>query len=180
MQRHALQAIALGLVALSGCGGGQKQTTAHIPGGASASTTPVQSQPSPTPTAGGSATQLGHKPAIPKPSGPAPKTLVVHDLVKGGGQTAKDGDTLTVQYVGVSYSTGKQFDASWDRGQPFTFELGAGNVIPGWDKGLVGMKVGGRRQLIVPPNLGYGAQGQPPQIQPNETLIFDIDLLKIG
>jgi peptidylprolyl isomerase len=168
-------------VALSGCGGGgQKGSTASIPSSASSSSTPVQAPATTTAKPGGSPTKLGQKPSIPKPSGPPPNNLVVRDLVKGTGQTAKKGDTVSVQYVGVSYSTGKQFDASWDRGQPFQFELGAGNVIPGWDKGVVGMKVGGRRQLIVPANLAYGAQGQPPTIQPNETLIFDIDLLKIG
>lgn len=103
---------------------------------------------------------------------------MVHDIVQGHGPAAKAGQTLTVQYVGASYATGAQFDASWDRGQPFQFQLGAGMVIAGWDRGLVGMKVGGRRQLIVPAALAYGAQGQPPAIQPNEALIFDIDLLK--
>lgn len=84
---------------------------------------------------------------------------------------------MTVQYVGVNYKTGKQFDASWDRGEPFSFALGAGQVIPGWDQGIPGMKVGGRRELIIPPELAYGATGSPPTIPPNETLIFVVDLL---
>ena len=82
-----------------------------------------------------------------------------------------------MNYVGVAYSTGKEFDSSFDSGQPFPFTLGAGEVIPGWDEGLEGMKVGGRRQLTIPPDLAYGAQGSPPVIKPNETLIFVIDLL---
>jgi peptidylprolyl isomerase len=128
----------------------------------------------------GAPTDLAHKPTIAKPTGPPPKSLVVKDIVKGTGAAATAGKNITVQYVGVAYSTGQQFDASWDRGQPLTFPLGAGQVIPGWDKGLVGMRVGGRRELIIPPDLAYGAQGSPPAIGPNETLIFDVDLLKVG
>jgi peptidylprolyl isomerase len=123
---------------------------------------------------------LKTKPAIPKPSGKAPKTLVVKDIVKGRGRTAKAGDAVTVQYVGVDFKTGKQFDASWDNGQPFPFQLGAQMVIPGWDQGVAGMKVGGRRELIIPPDLAYGPQGQPPAIAPNATLVFVVDLVKIG
>ena len=84
-----------------------------------------------------------------------------------------------MQYVGVNYADGKQFDASWDNGQPFSFQLGSGQVIKGWDQGIAGMKVGGRRELIVPPDLGYGAQGSPPAIGPNETLVFVVDLLDV-
>jgi peptidylprolyl isomerase len=84
-----------------------------------------------------------------------------------------------MQYVGIAFSTGEEFDASWGRGQPFKFKLGQGMVIPGWDKGIVGMRAGGRRQLVIPPDLAYGAQGQPPSIGPNETLVFDVDLLKV-
>ena len=120
------------------------------------------------------------KPKIEVPKGQPPAGLQIEDLAEGTGSTATTGDTVTVHYVGVSYSTGKQFDASWDRGQPFTFTLGAGQVIPGWDQGVAGMKEGGRRQLTIPPELGYGEQGQPPAIAPNETLIFVIDLLKVG
>jgi peptidylprolyl isomerase len=124
---------------------------------------------------------LKKKPKIPKQTGPAPTSLVAQDLIKGTGQAAKDGDSLSVQYVGVLYKTGKQFDASWDRGkQPFQFTLGQGNVIKGWDQGLVGMKVGGRRRLIIPAALAYGAAGQPPTIPANSALVFDIDLTKIG
>jgi peptidylprolyl isomerase len=99
--------------------------------------------------------------------------------VEGDGPEAKAGDMLTMQYVGVNYADGKQFDASWDNGQPFNFQLGSGQVIKGWDEGIAGMKVGGRRELIVPPDLGYGPQGQPPAIGPNETLVFVVDLLDV-
>ena len=84
---------------------------------------------------------------------------------------------MTVQYVGVTFSTGEQFDASWDSGQPFSFQLGGGQVIPGWDRGLKGMRKGGRRELTIPPTLAYGAQGSPPAIGPNETLVFVVDLV---
>jgi peptidylprolyl isomerase len=119
------------------------------------------------------------KPKVEVPDGPPPKTLQTKDITVGEGDEAQAGDTLTMQYVGVNYDDGKEFDASWDRGEPFTFQLGAGSVIPGWDQGIAGMKVGGRRQLIVPPDLGYGAQGQPPTIKPNETLVFVVDLLDV-
>jgi len=119
------------------------------------------------------------KPVIPKPSGPPPRKLVKKDIVKGKGPAAKNGDTLVVNYVGVAFSTGKEFDASWDRGEPFPVPLGAGQVIEGWDKGLVGMKKGGRRELTIPPEQAYGSQGAPPDIGPNETLVFVIDLVDI-
>ena len=96
--------------------------------------------------------------------------LEIKDLKKGTGTEAKSGDEVTVQYVGVNYKTGEEFDSSWSRNEPFTFTLGAGEVIPGWDQGVDGMKVGGRRELIIPPELAYGAAGSPPAIPPNETL----------
>ena len=119
------------------------------------------------------------KPKVEVPAGPPPKQLETEELVEGTGAEAKSGDQITVQYVGANYKTGKQFDASWDRGEPFSFTLGAGEVIPGWDQGIAGMKVGGRRELIIPPELGYGATGSPPVIPPNETLIFIVDLLGV-
>ena len=121
----------------------------------------------------------GTKPGIPKPTGSPPRKLVMDDIVRGKGKAAKPGDNVTVQYVGIAFSTGEQFDASWDVGQPFRFPLGAGQVIPGWDKGLVGMRPGGRRQLTIPPELAYGAEGRPPDIAPNETLVFVVDLVSI-
>jgi peptidylprolyl isomerase len=127
-----------------------------------------------------SVADVGSKPTVEVPKGPAPKTLVVKDLKTGDGTEAKSGDHVSVQYVGVLYDGGKQFDSSWDRGQPFSFQLGSGQVIQGWDQGVAGMKVGGRRELIIPPNLAYGAQGQPPTIPANATLVFVIDLVSIG
>ena len=127
-----------------------------------------------------SASDLNVKPVIPKPQGNPPGTMQVRDVVQGTGKAAESGDKVSVQYVGVSWSTGQEFDSSWSRGkQPFKFKLGTGMVIPGWDQGLVGMKQGGRRELVIPPNLAYGPQGQPPAIAPNETLIFVIDLQKV-
>jgi peptidylprolyl isomerase len=119
------------------------------------------------------------KPEIPAPSGDPPTELVIKDIVKGKGPKAKAGDQLTMQYVGTSWSTGEQFDASWDSGQPFPFQLGAQMVIPGWDQGMVGMQQGGRRLLVIPPDLGYGPAGSGP-IGPNETLIFVVDLVKLN
>ena len=177
-----LPALLAAAVLVAACGGDNKSDeTAATP------TKTAAAQPTATPTAAPAGKvkvtgALGAKPkvTITPINATPPAKLVKKDLAKGHGKKAKAGDTVTVQYDGVLYQNGSEFDASWDRGQPFSFPLGKGQVIPGWDKGVVGMKVGGRRQLIVPPDLGYGAQGQPPTIQPNETLIFDIDLLKIG
>jgi peptidylprolyl isomerase len=151
-------------------------------------TTPTATATTPattTPKSGSSSSKsiskdLSSKPTIPKPTGSVPKRLVIKDIVKGTGKTAKAGDAVTVQYVGVDSKTGEQFDASWDRGQPFQFQLGAQQVIPGWDQGVAGMKVGGRRELIIPPDLAYGPQGQPPAIAPNATLVFVIDMKDVA
>lgn len=125
------------------------------------------------------AKDLTKKPEIPKPTGDPPSKLYQRDIVEGTGEAAKSGDNLTVQYVGVNYDTGEQFDASWDGGEPFPFELGAQNVIAGWDEGVVGMKEGGRRLLVVPPDLAYGKEGQG-TIPADATLMFVIDLKSIG
>src|SRR3954452_10944019 len=126
------------------------------------------------------ASDINVKPVIPKPVGQPPASLQGRDVVQGNGKPAESGDTLTVQYVGVSWSTGQEFDSSWSRGkEPFKFKLGAGMVIPGWDQGLVGMRAGGRRELVIPPTLAYGPKGQPPAIAPNETLVFVVDLRKV-
>jgi peptidylprolyl isomerase len=125
-------------------------------------------------------TNVNAKPEIGKPSGEPPTELVKEDIVVGKGRAAKDGDRLTVDYVGVTFTYGDQFDASWDSGNPFTFTLGQGEVIPGWDQGVKGMKPGGRRKLTIPSELAYGEQGSPPAIPPNEPLVFVIDLRKIG
>ena len=119
-------------------------------------------------------------PKVPPVKGTPPAKLVKTDIKKGHGKAAKSGDKLTVNYVGISCSTGKVFDASYPRHQAFPLTLGKGEVIPGWDQGLVGMKAGGRRELVIPASLGYGAQGSGADIAPNETLIFVVDLVKIG
>ncbi len=119
-------------------------------------------------------TDLAEKP-VPATGGEAPAELVVDDIVEGDGAEAKAGDEVTVQYVGVDFATGEEFDSSWEA-EPFVFELGAGQVIPGWDEGVAGMKEGGRRQLTIPPDLAYGPQGSPPAIGPNATLAFVVDL----
>ena len=178
----AATAAALAALALAGCGSDDKKSSAKestaTPQAAATTTPDANATPSATPAAGNNK-DTSTKPQIAKPSGPPPKKLVTKDIVTGKGATAKPGDQVTVQYVGVSYSTGEQFDASWDNGQPFPFNLGAGEVIPGWDKGVKGMKVGGRRELIIPPGLAYGENGSPPAIQGNETLIFIVDLLNV-
>lgn len=117
------------------------------------------------------------KPKVTVPNGAPPKQLVTKDLETGTGPAAKAGDEVTVQYVGVGFDTKKEFDSSWSRGaEPFPFELGSGAVIPGWEQGIEGMKAGGRRELVIPPNLAYGPAGSPPVIGQNETLIFVVDL----
>jgi peptidylprolyl isomerase len=119
------------------------------------------------------------KPEVDVPEGPAPTELQSVDLQEGSGAEAKAGDTVSVHYVGVSYSTGEEFDASWNRGQPLQFQLGAGQVIAGWDQGVQGMKVGGRRRLTIPPHLAYGERGAGGVIAPGETLIFVCDLVAV-
>ena len=160
-RRPLLLVLALAaLIAVGGCGSDSEETASKS-----------------TPEA--SATPARTKPEVTVPKGKAPKQLVIKDLEKGSGATAEPGKNVTVQYVGVSALNGRQFDASWDRGEPFSFQLGSGGVIKGWDEGVKGMKVGGRRQLVIPPDLAYGPDGSPPTIGPNETLVFVIDLLSV-
>ena len=158
-RRLILLALACAALLVAGCGSDTEEQASSTPEAAS------------TPEA--------TKPEITVPKGTAPKKLVVTDLTEGSGAAAQPGQNVQVQYVGVSFANGRQFDASWDRGEPFSFQLGAGQVIPGWDQGVAGMKVGGRRQLVIPPDLAYGKQGSPPTIGPNETLVFVVDLLGI-
>jgi peptidylprolyl isomerase len=120
------------------------------------------------------------KPKIDIAGQTAPSELVVTDITEGDGAIATAGKAVSVHYVGVALSSGKEFDASYDRGKPFRFQLGAGQVIAGWDQGVQGMKVGGRRQLVIPPHLGYGTRGAGGVIKRNETLIFVVDLLGVG
>ena len=119
------------------------------------------------------------KPFIEFPDGPPPAELVITDLIEGTGPAAEAGQTVQVHYVGVAHSSGEEFDSSYDRGQPLAFGLGRGQVISGWDQGIQGMKVGGRRQLIIPPHLAYGPRGAGGAIGPNETLIFVCDLVAV-
>jgi len=119
------------------------------------------------------------KPDVTVPAGPAPADLLVEDLVVGDGPEARAGQRVTVHYVGVAHSTGREFDSSWNRNDPFRFGLGGGQVIPGWDRGVAGMRVGGRRQLVIPPHLGYGDRGAGGVIKPGETLVFVVDLLDV-
>jgi peptidylprolyl isomerase len=119
------------------------------------------------------------KPEVKIPAGPPPDDLKTEDLTLGTGAEATSGKTVEVHYVGVGWSTQKQFDASWDRGSTFAFQLGAGRVIKGWDQGVAGMKVGGRRRLTIPAGLGYGDRGAGRDIKPGETLVFVVDLLGV-
>jgi peptidylprolyl isomerase len=175
-------------IAVFGCGDDDSIKTTEKPTQLvpTETTTEPQTQAAPkakkvTPTAGEA--DGDRKPKVPKGKGSPPSNLVVQDLIVGKGKKARSGSAVSVQYVGVLFENGKEFDASWRGkrpGRPFEFALGAGQVIPGWDQGVVGMRVGGRRKLIIPPELGYGPQGFPPDIPPNATLIFEVDLEKVS
>lgn len=117
------------------------------------------------------------KPEIDFPGDNPPAELILEDIWEGDGAIAEPGDMIKAHYVGIAWSTGEEFDASWNRGEPLQFQVGVGQVIQGWDQGLLGMKVGGRRKITIPPELGYGAQGAGSAIGPNETLIFVVDLV---
>lgn len=158
-------ALCAGLVVVAGCGSSSDSST-----GSSESTGATTSESSAEKT----------KPKVTVPTGAPPKKLEVKEIEEGSGAEAKAGDEISVQYVGVSYKNGKEFDSSWSRNEPYPFTLGAGKVIPGWDQGIEGMKVGGRRELVIPPELAYGETGYPPAIAPNETLVFVIDLLEVN
>jgi peptidylprolyl isomerase len=153
-------------LALTACGGGEAPE---------AETEPTVAEPAAIEVSG----DVGEKPTVEIPDEPARPTLETKDIVVGKGPEAKAGDTLEVDYVGLLYDSGEEFDSSFERGKPFVFELGRGMVIPGWDQGLEGMKKGGRRLLEIPPELAYGPQGSPPVIGPNEALVFVVDLVEI-
>jgi peptidylprolyl isomerase len=179
----------LALLLVAGCG--SDSSTSGTTGGESGETTtaskqfriPVKGKP-PTRTESEVEAKwdgkglLGPQPKPIVPQGPPPEELVVQDLIKGKGRAARKGDEITVQYVGVNYRTGKEFDASWRYGTPFTFKLGAGFVVQGWEEGLEGMEVGAQRELIIPPELGYGYRRQE-GIPPGSTLVFVVDLLQV-
>jgi len=181
----ALTASSLGLAA---CGSSSASSTTTAPASTTspgASTTPSTASTAATPPATiadpSAAGTFGTEPTITVPPGAPPTQLESKDLIVGTGATAKAGDTVSVQYVGVAYSNGKVFDSSWSRNQPFQFALGQGQVIPGWDQGVAGMQVGGRRELIIPPALAYGASAPAGSgIASNDTLIFIVDLLKVN
>lgn len=184
MTAVAAAAVALGL---SACGGStQAAGIMPVPGGGATTTTVTPATttvPTTTTTTVATPTSgpLSKEPTIKTPTTKAPTKLVTKDLIKGTGATAQNGDTVYVNYVGALYKNGKVFDASWkdNPGKASSFPLTAGSVIPGWVQGLQGMKVGGRRMLIIPPSLGYGKTGNPPTIPPNAPLIFVVDLLKV-
>jgi peptidylprolyl isomerase len=160
--------VCAGLV-VAGCGDDSDDSTA---GGDSTATTTEATEAATTEES------LEAKPKVVPPKGPPPKHLVKKELIPGTGAEAKAGDKVTVQYVGVGYKSGTEFDSSWSRNEPLLFPLGKGKVIKGWDQGVEGMKVGGRRELIIPPNLAYGSAGSG-IIAPNATLVFVIDLLAV-
>lgn len=153
-------------LAVAGCGGSSDDSSSTQ--ASSDATTAAQS---------GGDTNLDVKPKITVPDGAPPKKLETVDIVEGDGAEAKSGDEVTVQYVGVGYDSKQEFDSSWSRNEPATF--GLDEVIAGWGQGIPGMKVGGRRELMIPANLAYGPTGSPPSIGPNETLIFVVDLLAV-
>ena len=172
--RFVLTLIAVVLAGgLGGCGGDDDS-------GGATTQAKTQTQTEPTPAEAQAALKdTSTKPVIPKPTGSPPRRLVVEDIVKGKGPGAKRGDTVIVDYVGQNFSNGKEFDASWDRGQPFPVTIGRTQVIEGWTRGLVGIRKGGRRMLTIPPELGYGPNGYPPAIPSNETLIFVVDAVSV-
>ena len=163
---------------LASCGGDDDESAATPEPAATATATTEAAGEVDTSTI---SKDLAQKPQVAKPAGTPPTELVKEDIVKGKGPAAKPGDVVSMQYAGWSWSTGTEFDSSWSRNrEPFQFQLGAQMVIPGWDQGIAGMKKGGRRLLVIPPDLAYGEQGSPPAIGPSETLIFVVDLEKIG
>jgi peptidylprolyl isomerase len=164
------------LALLAGCGGSSSSSTIGVGDENKSDEALIKAGETPeakTPTSGPLATE----PKVTPPSGPAPAQLEKKDLIVGSGKEAKAGDTVTVNYVGVLYKGGKEFDASWKRKEPFQFKLGQGQVIKGWDEGVPGMKVGGRRELVIPAELAYGKTGSPPTIPANAPLVFVVDLL---
>ena len=167
---------ALASILLIGCGNNDGESVST--NSSNDTPTPIEIVPTPTPAGDVDNSDLTVKPLVTIPPSSPPTQLIIEDLVVGSGSSVDVGDFLIMDYVGVSYSTGLQFDASWDRGSPFPFELGAGRVIQGWDQGIVGMAVGGRRSLTIPSDLAYGENGSGSgSIGPNETLIFVVDLL---
>ena len=172
----AVAASGFGLAACGSSAASPTTTTAAASGSTSTSSAPATIGTISDPSAPGT---WGTEPTITVPPGSPPTQLEVKDLIVGTGAEAQPGDNLTVQYVGVAYSSHQVFDSSWSRNQPFQFQLG-GQVITGWNEGIAGMKVGGRRELIIPPSLAYGDEAPGNGIAANDTLIFIVDLLKVN
>lgn len=169
---RALLPLLMLLALAAGCGGSAGAS------GAKATATPSSAQAVDA-VVNGISHRLPQRPRIPTPDGPPPGGLVSRDIVRGSGKPVKAGQAVSVQYVGASWSTGREFDASWNRGQAFGFRI-PGQVIEGWNEGILGMRKGGRRLLVIPPVKGYGSQGTPDgSIAPNETLLFVIDLERV-
>ncbi len=170
-------ALAATAIALGACGEDEGAGEAASGPPPTTATTQAPAPPAADAAATGLAEQIESRgrPQIPRPAGTPPTDLGVADVRRGDGPALRADDTIRVQYAGASWSTGEEFDASYERGEPFEFALGAGMVIPGWDQGLEGMRVGGRRVLVIPPDLAYGPEGSPPAIGPNETLVFVVD-----
>lgn len=180
MRLRAIALLAVAAAVLAACGKNNDTSSSSTTAPAASADTSTSTSASGSTVTGPYglmiSTDLSSKPEIPKASGKAPTKLVSKDIVVGTGTAAKAGDKLVVHYTGVLFSNGQQFDASWDRGSPFSFALAPGNVIDGWTRGVEGMKVGGRRLLVIPPDLAYGDTGQG-SIPPKSTLVFVIDLL---
>jgi peptidylprolyl isomerase len=177
--RFALVLIAVVLtIGLAACGGDDDSAEAPPETATSQPDTGTATEPSPAEIQE-QLKDTTKKPVMPKPTGSPPRRLVVEDIVKGKGRAAKQGDTVIVNYVGQNFSNGEEFDASWDTGQPFPVTIGRTQVIEGWTRGLVGIRKGGRRKLTIPPELGYGPNGFPPSIPPNETLVFIVDAVDV-
>jgi len=166
----------LAALLLAGCSSSSATTTTTAPSSSTTVPTTIGTIPAADRSPAGTA---GSEPTVVVPAGTPPTELQVADLITGTGPAAKAGDSVTVQYVLATYSSGKTIQSSWTS-QPFTFTLGEGQVIPGWDKGVAGMQVGGRRELIIPPSLGYGSQSPGAGISANDTLVFVVDLVKIN
>ena len=174
MTARPLAALAAALLVLTACSDGGEDTIAAPPPAETCPEAPELVEPP-----ADASTDLETKPTIEVPSTPPPTELEVSDIVVGDGELACTGDVVAMEYVGVTYADGEQFDASWDRGEPFSFELGSGMVIPGWDQGIVGMRQGGRRQLVIPAELAYGDQGAGADIPPGAALVFVVDLVGV-
>jgi peptidylprolyl isomerase len=179
LRTWSLVVLTAATLGLAGCGSSSASSSTTTTGASTATTssgaTTIATIPAQDRSPAGT---FGTEPTVTVPPGAPPTQLESTDLITGTGPAAKAGDTVTVQYVLATYSSGKVIQASWTS-QPFSFTLGEGQVIPGWDQGVVGMKVGGRRELVIPPSLGYGSQSPGAGISANDTLVFVVDLLKI-